>query len=139
MLSLLSLLSLLSGPALAGVTVQVDALEVDGLAVKTLHCELQSGGLFASAMVVGTLSHHKTDLDACAPAGGAVQATWTWSQGKASGVEVPRGSPESAAACVSKVLTSMDAELSGSCKAVVLLGEREAAEKAAAALAVQAE
>jgi hypothetical protein len=131
---MLGLLSLLLAPAGAGVTVQVDALEVDGLAVQSLRCELESGGLFASALVVGVLSQHKAELDACAPGGGAVQATWTWSQGKASAVEVPRGSPEGAGACVSRVLTTMDADLVGSCSALVLLGERPAAEKAAAEL-----
>ena len=54
-------------------------------------------------------------------------------------VQVPAGAPDKAAACVSKVLTTMDADLSGSCSALVLLGQREGADKAATELSAPAE
>ena len=117
---------------LAGVNVNVSDLTVDGLTLKDLSCSLDSGGLFASALVVGALAKEKTSLDACAPGGAAVELEWTWADGKASKAEAKRASGVEKAACVASVVMAVPAPANGTCRATVLVGEPTAAAAAVA-------
>jgi len=121
----LSALVLAAG--VAGVNVNVADITADGLTVKKLSCTLDSGGLFASALVVGALAKEKTALDACAPTGAAVELKWTWSGGKASKATATRASSPKKAGCVVAAVMSVPAPTNGSCQAIVLVGEGEAA------------
>lgn len=116
----------------SSVTIQIDGMEVDGQRVSEMRCELESGGLLASAIVVGSLAKQKTALDACAPEGGAYVATWTWGAGAK--VEVTKGSPEKGNACVQKALEAVESDLKGSCTATLLVGDVEGSAKALEAL-----
>jgi len=113
--------------AIAGVNVNVSDLTVDGLTLKNLSCSLDSGGLFASALVVGALAKEKKALDACVPAGAAVELEWTWSGGKASKAEAKRASVVKKASCVTSVVMAVPAPANGTCRATVLVGEPTAA------------
>jgi hypothetical protein len=112
---------------LAGVNVNVSDLTVDGLTLKNLRCSLDSGGLFASALVVGALAKEKKALDACVPAGAAVELEWTWSGSTASKAEAKRASVGKKAACVAAVVMAVPAPANGTCRATVLVGEPAAA------------
>ena len=93
-LVLLSLLTL-SGTALAAASVSIDSMEVDGVKLLDLQCELSSGGGLMGGMVVAsTLASQKEALDACASGGGAYKATWTWTAGKTE-VQTVTGLPKS--------------------------------------------
>lgn len=119
------MLLVLIGMALANTTVQVGSMSADGLEIRDLDCSLESGGLFASALVVASLAEHKDALDACAPQGGAFAASWSWGAGSTS--EVSSGVPESGNRCVQKALQATQTDLKGQCTAVVLVGEPEGA------------
>ena len=116
--------------SLAGVNVNVQDLTVDGLRLKDLHCSLDSGGLFASALVVGALAKEKQRLDACAPAGAAFQLEWTWAGGTASKAEAKQASMPKKAGCVQSALMAVAAPANGTCRAIVLVGEATAADAA---------
>ena len=108
---------------LAGVNVNVSDLTVDGLTLKNLSCALDAGGLFASALVVGALAKEREALDACVPAGAAVELEWTWSGGAASKAEALRASMVNKAPCVAAVVMAVPAPANGTCRATVLVGE----------------
>lgn len=132
-LVLLSLLSF-SGTALAAAAISMDSLEVDGLKLLELRCELSSGGGLMGGMVVAsTLASQKETLDACASEGGAYQASWKWTEGKTEVLTVT-GLPKSGEGCVKKALNRMQSASTGTCGAGVLVGERTKAEANWAAL-----
>jgi len=114
--------------------VNVASITADGQTVRNLSCKLESAGLLAVIQIVGTLAKQKRALDGCAPAGGAFQVKWSWSGGKASDVAVLKSSAASKAACVARALKLTRSELAGSCRAIVLVGDQAAANKAADAL-----
>jgi hypothetical protein len=109
-------------------------MEVDGVKLLDLQCELSSGGGLMGGMVVAsTLASQKEALDACASDGGAYKATWTWTAGKTE-VETVTGLPKSGEGCVKKALNQMQSGSTGTCAAGVLVGERTQAEAQWAAL-----
>ncbi len=132
-LILLSLLTF-SGAAAAAASIAIDSMEVDGVKMLGLQCELGSGGGLMGGMVVAsTLAAQKTALDSCAPEGGAYKATWTWTEGKTE-VQSVAGLPASGEACVKKALSGMASGSTGTCGAGVLVGERTGAEAQWAAM-----
>jgi hypothetical protein len=103
-------------------------MEVDGVKLLDLQCELSSGGGLMGGMVVAsTLASQKEALDACASGGGAYKATWTWTAGKTE-VQTVTGLPKSGEGCVKKALNQMQSGSTGTCAAGVLVGERSTAE-----------
>ena len=120
--------------ATAGTTVSVGSLSVDGLEVRDLSCNLEKGGLLASAMVVGALAAQKSALDACAPEGGAWRASWTWSGGALTDLTIPSASAPDKNACIEGALRAVTSDLVGTCEATLLVGDLAAAEAAAATL-----
>lgn len=130
------LVTLLSA-ALAGTAVNVATMNVDGQEVRDLTCNLESGGLLASMVVVGALSKHKAALDACAPQGAAFRVSWTWTGGATVGVTSVSASDADLASCVVGVLQqSLEAPVNGQCTATLLAGEATAAAAAADALSM---
>ncbi|MFT5585579.1 MAG: hypothetical protein ACI9VR_003171 [Cognaticolwellia sp.] len=118
----------LSGAALAAASISIDSMEVDGVKMLELQCELSSGGGLMGGMVVAsTLASQKVALDACASAGGAYKATWIWTDGKTK-VQTVSGLPKSGESCVKKALNQMQSGSTGTCGAGVLVGERTQAE-----------
>jgi hypothetical protein len=83
------------------------------------------------------ISRQKSALDACVPAGAAFQVKWSWARKKATQVEVT-ASTASASACIRTALerTRQD-DNDGDCQAILLVGEKRAAETAADALAAR--
>ena len=114
--------------SLSSISIQVNGMEGDGQRVSIMECELDSGGLFASAIVVSSLSKEKAALDACAPAGGAYDAVWTWGSGAK--VEVIRGEPAAGIPCIQKALETVESDLNGSCNATLLVGDPAGADTA---------
>lgn len=132
-LALISLLTF-SGAAAAAASISIDAMEVDGVKLLELHCELSAGGGLMGGMVVAsTLAGQKAALDACAPEGGAYRASWVWTEGVTE-VGAVTGLPESGQACVKRALDAMQSGSTGTCGAGVLVGERAGAEAQWAAL-----
>ena len=124
------LLSVALTGGVAGVSVNVQDLTVDGLRLKDLSCSLDRGGLFASALVAGALAKEKKRLDACVPSGAAFQLEWTWSGGKASKAQAKEASVLSKTGCVESVVMAVPAPANGTCRATVLVGEAAAADAA---------
>ena len=119
--------------ATAGTTVDVDSLSVDGLPIRDLHCDLTQGGLFASVAVAGVLAEKKTAFDACAPDGAAVTLSWRWDGGATHDVRAGSSAPEGASACVRTAMTTIQSPQSGTCRATLLVGDADAAQRAWAA------
>lgn len=117
-----------SGVAWAGATISIDSMEVDGVRIRDLNCDLSSGGGLMGGMVVAsTLASQKQALDACAPDGGAYKAEWTWTAGETT-VDKVEGTPSAGADCVKKALSNMESGSTGTCRSAVLVGNPEKAE-----------
>jgi len=129
------MLALILGSALASTTIQVESMTVDGQEVRELECELEKGGLFAAAAVVGALAKQKGTLDACMPSGGAARVAWVWAAGSVKSASVSQVSDDRHKACVTEALRGMGAPMGGSCKALLLIGPAAAAKEAAERLA----
>lgn len=115
-------------------SVSVETLEVDGLAVRSLTCTLEETGLFVLVGVLGALSPEKQALDACAPEGAAFRVRWTWAEGATRDVEVESSSAGERDACIVEIVARSLPTVDGQCEAVLLVGDRAAAEVAADAL-----
>jgi len=126
--------ALLAGTAVAGTTVRVESMTVNGLEVRSLACELKGSALLGVMQVVASLAEQKRALDACVPAGGAFLVRWTWAGRKAKDVTVEKASHPDRADCVSAALGKTKSDLGGTCTAVVLVGKSAAARAAADAL-----
>lgn len=123
------------GSAAAATRLDVTQLTVDGLAVRDLVCELESGGLLAAASVVGALAKEREGLAKCGPAGEAARVAFRWTGAKTSEIKVVGASKPAVGACVAKVLTKVVPAQTGTCTATLLTADNEAGKKAAAALA----
>jgi len=123
-----------SAPAHAGASITVEDITVDGVTVKTMQCELTQGGLMAGVSVVSALAGQKSALDACAPAGGAYKVGWTWTDGETASVAVTEASAPDTAACVNSALKAINTGVTGTCTALLLVGDAAGAEAASGAL-----
>lgn len=113
----------------------IETVAVNGVELRAVHCDLNSGGLMASIGVVASVAEQKAALDACAPAGAAAQVGWTWKDGKVAETTVQRMEGKAAASCIQAALKRTVSGIDGACQAVILLGPPEAATKAADVLA----
>jgi hypothetical protein len=119
----------LSLPAMAGTTLEVGSMTVDGVTVLDLRCDLTGkGGPLASLGIVGGLARQKEALHACAPQGGAAQVKLPGAQG---GPVVSWVSDGVKARCVERALAPVPA-VAGTCEATVLLGAEDGARAAVA-------
>ncbi|MCK6504915.1 hypothetical protein L6R53_16210 [Myxococcota bacterium] len=152
---LLALSLALSGPALAGTsisadnlslgqvsmqsssagsTLTIDWLEVDGQRVHAVSCTLPKAPLLGAVIIGPALGVGVKAAQACQKSGGAAaKVSWSWDGAATGGLSVA-GPASGVADCVSKAMATMPAPLQATCSAVVLLGERAAAEAAAKAL-----
>lgn len=131
-------LLLASSIALARARLRVGALTINGQTVRDVACELDGGGLGAVMKVVGALAKQKTTLDACAPGGAAYRIKWTWAEGKATAVAVVAASDSSGSGCMARAAGLVHSSHAGGCEATVLVGQSDAAARAADALAAPA-
>ena len=125
------ILLLLVWSAFAGMTLNMETVAVNGVEMRAVHCDLNSGGLLASIGVVASVAEQKAPLDACAPAGAAVQVGWTWKDGKVADTTVQRIEGKAQASCVQAALKRTVSGIDGACQAVILIGAPEGATKAA--------
>lgn len=119
----------------AETNLNVGRLSSDGLEVRKLNCKLQSGGLFGSMLIVAELAKQRQALDGCAAAGGAFMAEFTWQTGKPTTATVLASNLPKANACVVDALKRTKAVVVGTCRGILLTGDKAKAEVAADKLA----
>lgn len=128
------LLLFLLSQAPAGMTLEADSMSADGVTIRHLSCDLNSGGFLALIGVVSSIAGQKPALAACAPAGGAFALDWTWSQGRTAAVTIGNSSLPGKNACVQTAMRATTSGVDGICKGILLIGDAAGAEKAADAL-----
>lgn len=111
-------------------------LGAGGLEARELSCRMVEQGLPALSRVIAGVAKGKESLDACAKQGAAVAVKWEFEAGKLREASVAGRVPKKLAQCVTYVLRKK-AKFSrtGSCEAVLLLGDPEGAAKSLAARA----
>ncbi|HRE87813.1 MAG TPA: hypothetical protein PK095_01625 [Myxococcota bacterium] len=120
--------------AAASTRIEVTRINVEGLAVHDLVCDLESGGLLAATSVVGALAKQREAIAKCGPAGEAARVSFEWSGSKTTGIKVIGASKPAVGTCVAKVLERVVAAQTGACTATLLTADNEAGKAAAAAL-----
>lgn len=125
----------LTAAVAAETNLNVGRLSSDGLEVRKLTCKLQSGGLFGSMLIVAELAKQRQALDSCAAAGGAFLTEFTWQTGKPTSATVLASNVPKANACVISALKKTQAVVVGTCKGILLTGDKSKAEAAAEKLA----
>jgi hypothetical protein len=132
--ALLILCLLVSGDALGSTQVSVNRVIVTGLEVRGLQCSIDNATVKpVVAPLMSALAKQKKALDACDPEGGAYAIGFKWKKGKQRASAVRKASNRKAKRCVAKLLKSINPGLNGSCRATLLIGKKEGAEKAAQA------
>jgi hypothetical protein len=117
----------------ASTTVNVNSMNMDDLAIRDVHCELSSGGLFASMAVAAQLASQADAFNACHPAGAAIRLSWTWQGEQLVNPSVTSSSVSGVNSCMITALGAIRSPLSGTCQTTFLVGDDAAAEAAYAA------
>ncbi|MCA9716805.1 MAG: sel1 repeat family protein [Myxococcales bacterium] len=120
-------------PVTLELTTAIDRWDQDVLA-RDLSCRMREQGPIALGDVMAGIAPVKAKLDACAPAGAAVQVSWTLSGGKLRDAKVDRGGDDAINKCVTKTLNKARVSQSGTCSAKLLLGDKKGAESALSSL-----
>lgn len=115
----------------------VESVEADGQRMQQLACRAERLPLLGALAVVAGVAEQKRALDRCAPKGGAVALTWTFHDGEAEDITVRGTSSEQAGRCVAKAMRKVGAPFSARCGAIVLVGDRAGADRAASALVLE--
>lgn len=111
-------------------------LGAGGLEARQLSCRMAEQGLPALSKVIAGVARSKDSLDECAKQGAALAVKWEFESGKFVAAKVVGRAPKTVKQCVTYVLRKK-AKFSrtGSCEAVLLLGDPDGAAKALAARA----
>jgi hypothetical protein len=123
-----------TSPASARSRIEVGDLVVDGQAVRDLRCDLEKGGFFAGAAIVGALAKQHKAIAACAPAGDAARLSFTFSAGKTVDIAVVAAANAPVGECIKRALAQVASTDVGTCSATILTADNDLARKAAAAL-----
>jgi hypothetical protein len=132
-----TLLTLLLGvPVLlaADTTIHVPELDVLDQELRALSCTVSEGGFLAGPAVVASLAGRKAALDACASDGAALRVRWTWEGEAGADIAAVDGAPAELTRCVEAALQAVPEAIDGACEGVLLIGEPNGAEQAAASL-----
>ncbi len=126
---------LLAVPVLmaADATIHVPETHVLDQELRELSCTLSEGEFLAGPAVIASLAGRKAALDACAADGAALRVRWTWNGDENAVIETVDANA-SLSTCVETALVAMPEAIEGRCEGVLLIGEPEAAEQAAARL-----
>ena len=110
------------GGGIAGANLSVGSMSVNDMTVNDLECRLDSMGFMAAMQLVASIAAQKKAMDKCAPKGDAPLVKWTFSGGKAKGVEVTGASDAKVQKCVAKAAAKMASDVEGECAAYFLIG-----------------
>ena len=105
---------------------------MNGLEARTVSCRMPQQGLSALEEMMSYFAEHKAALDGCAKEGVAVGVTWDFAGGRVKDAKVTDELPPKQAKCITAALRKARPTDSGSCKAVLLLGDPDGAAKALA-------
>lgn len=115
-------------------TIQVPEAKAVDQELRDLSCSVSEGAFLAGPAVVASLAGRKAALDACAPEGAAIELRWSWSGETEADIEAQADKATALNSCVEAALQAVPKAIEGHCDAIVLIGEPEAAEQAAASL-----
>ncbi|PCC69249.1 TPR repeat [Nannocystis exedens] len=117
-------------------TTKAAELGAGGLQTRDLACRMVAQGEPALAKVVAGVAKSKESLDSCAKEGAAIAVRWEFENGKLLQAKVVGKAPKKLKECVAYVLRKKAKySHSGTCSAVLLLGDPDGAAKALAARA----
>ncbi|WAS95616.1 tetratricopeptide repeat protein [Nannocystis punicea] len=117
-------------------TTKAAELGAGGLETRDVSCRMSEQGVPALAKVIAGVAKSKDSLDSCAKEGAAIAVRWAFEDGKLREAKVVGKAPKQLKECVSYVLRKKAKYArTGTCQAVLLVGDPDGAAKALAARA----
>lgn len=107
--------------AVLSLTTEAESMEVEGLQAHAISCRMSSQGEAALREALTAVKRRKRSLDACSKDGAAVKVKWKFENGRVK--EVRSRGTRKRISCVSKALKKRSMPGTGSCEAVLLLGD----------------
>lgn len=126
-------------PVKLELTTAVAELARGGLEARDFSCRMSKQGLSALNGVLSSFARRKDALDACAKQGAAIGLSWEFADGKVQEAKIVGKTPSKVGKCVVWALRKVKLGNTGSCEAVLLLGDPEGAAKSLAARPSQQE
>lgn len=117
---------LLCSSAQASMTVSVESLTLNNMAIQNLSCQISSGGMAELLRIAGALSKLKEKLDVCASELAGFKTSWTFAGGKVKAAKVYDEKTLKNNSCIEKALIGKEFADSGSCEALIFLGKEAA-------------
>ena len=114
-------------------TTKIAEINKDGLEARSVACRMSEHGLPTLNGVLAVVASHKESLDACAKDGAAVAVSWDFTTGRVREVKLPGNGSRKLGKCIDAALRKARMPATGTCEAVLLLGNPEGAAKALAA------
>lgn len=114
-------------------TSKAESLGQDGLEARALTCRMDEQGLPALGEVLAGVARHKAALDACAKDGAALEVRWEFDGGRVREAKLKDRAGGKLGKCVVNTLRKARIKATGTCEAVLLLGDPDGAAKALAA------
>lgn len=102
---------------------KVAELNMDGLEARKFSCRMSDQGLPALEEILAGVAEHKAALDGCAKTGMALEVTFEFTGGRVREAKVTDEVSPKLAKCVATTLRKAKLATTGSCKAVLLLGD----------------
>lgn len=118
-------------PITVELTTKADQLSSDGLEARSVSCRMNERGLPSLTEVLAVVARRKQKLDACAKYGLAVNVSWEFASGRVSEATLKGGSRK-LGNCIKSALRWVQMPTTGSCQAVLLLGDPAGAAKSLA-------
>lgn len=117
-------------PITLELTTKAAELSQDGLEARSVSCRMSEHGLPSLTEVFTVVASHKASLDACAKDGAAVAVTWAFTNGRVREAKLKDPGSRKRAKCIETTLRKARIPTTGSCEAVLLLGDPAGAAKA---------
>ncbi len=109
--------------AQASMTVSVESLTLNNMALQNLSCQVSSGGMAELLKIADALTKLKEKLDVCAPELAGYKTSWLFTNGKVKSVKSFEEKSLKNNSCIEKTLLGKEFPDSGSCSALLFLGK----------------
>lgn len=113
-------------------TTRAAELAQDGLETRSVSCRMSDLGPHALGAVMSAVAANKPSLEACVTEGTTLAVAWDFDKGRVRDAKVRDKVPPKLSKCVVAALKKAKVDITGNCKAVLLLGDPEGAAKSLA-------
>lgn len=120
-------------PVTLELTTRAQELDQSGLQAHWLSCRMDEQGLPAVTAILAEVARYKPALDGCAKEGAAIGLSWEFADGRVQDARLTGRGSKKLATCLTSAMRRARVSTTGTCEAVLLLGDPDGARKGLAA------